>query len=500
MTANSADQSMPSGEPEHRTAASGARLTSADLAAAIAATQPHQCPNCGTSVDPNETICPGCGIRLRKVARQIRCRHCNHRSSSELVICPSCGRELRAAPSRLLTWGAPLILVALLILTLVTRTNLSVGTLANALDGEAGEAISAEVSDAPALTLNSGPETESAGPTVPVQEPTQTAVPPTATAESPAIVAVRNTSTPTPEPDPATATPTPTATATATPSLVPTSTFTRTPTPTATLDELSYTVQAGDTLLRIARMHGVTVDGILAVNDMLPEDATRIRPGLVLIIPAGGTRPATGTANAAATPIPAVPTSTPTPATIYILQSGDSPAKVAQRFGISVSALLAANGLTEADATRLQVGIELIIPGAGQIIPTPTPAATNTPAATPSIRLAAPVLRSPEPGTPMRCAADVQDSLAWNVVPGMGPGDEYELHLGYISGPPQADGTESINWTFSNRRPQTSWKLEHDLCRLAPQEFNRQWRWYVQVVNGDAVVSPPSPIWAFSWN
>ncbi len=476
---------------------SGAHFSAADLSAVVSAKSvPPHCPNCGSQTQPSDTICAGCGIRLRKSARQIRCRHCHHQASSQLVICPSCGRHLRPAPSRLLSWGLPLLLALLIAVVLFDRLGIRIQM------GQGSEVAAGEVTE---LVLN----------------PTQTSIPeptaePTATATAEAIVetsevvtialvAERPTPTATAEPS---ATALPTATATATQTSIPTATFTATPTPLPTLDAMSYTVKAGDTLLGIARRFGVSVDDLLVANDLTAQDATRIRPDMVLVIPPGGVLPAT----AAPTTPPATPTatSTPAPAVSYTLRAGDTVIGIATRFGITVDNLLAANGLTAQDAPGLQIGSVLVIPAPGQTFPTPTPTArpatsvapspTPVPTQASTLRLDAPVLIGPESGTPMRCAADVRDSLTWKAVAYMAPGDEYALHLGFISGPPQADGSETVSWAITLRRSLPSWQLESELCSQAPQEYNRQWRWYVQVVNGDTPVSPPSSIWAFSWN
>lgn len=454
----------------------------------------HQCANCGTEIPAGATVCAGCGIRLRKSARRIRCRHCHHQASSQLVICPNCGRHLRPAPSRLLTWGVPVLLALLIGMLLFDRLGVRIQFgVGNQPETVAlGEMV--DLSLAP--TDTPVPEPSATSTVEAVGLPTETVVP--------GLVAERPMPTATPEPS-ATATTAPTLTATATQTPIPTATFTATPTPAPTLDALSYTVQSGDTPSGIAKRFSVTVDELLAANDLSPADATRIRAGTVLVIPSGGALPPTALPT---TP----PTATPTlaPAVSYTLRSGDTVIGIATRFGITVDNLLAANGLTAQDAPTLQVGSVLIIPAPGQTFPTPTPVpATRTPvpsAASPTpvptqastLRLDAPVLLGPESGTPMRCTAI--DSLTWQAVPFMGPGDEYELHLGFISGPPQANGSETISWAVVLRRPQPSWQLESGLCIQAPQEYNRQWRWYVQVVNGTTPVSPPSSIWAFSWN
>ena len=85
----------------------------------------------------------------------------------------------------------------------------------------------------------------------------------------------------------------------------------------------------------------------------------------------------TPTLAAAALPLPSEPTATPTPV-IYTVRAGDTLIPIANRFGVSVADLIAANG--NLDATRLQIGQQLIIPQSrqsapaeGSLVPSPTP-------------------------------------------------------------------------------------------------------------------------------
>jgi len=103
----------------------------------------------------------------------------------------------------------------------------------------------------------------------------------------------------------------------------PTPTKTKTPLPAGSF---TYTVQAGDQLLALARRFGVTTSAIKSTNRLISDT---IYPGQVLVIPA---------------PIPAatlVPGSQ-----LYVVQPGDQLLRIARRFGIALSALKAANGLT----------------------------------------------------------------------------------------------------------------------------------------------------------
>lgn len=71
---------------------------------------------------------------------------------------------------------------------------------------------------------------------------------------------------------------------------------------------------------------------------------------------------------------------TPTPAGLYVVQNGDTLSSLAEEFGTTVDDLLAANGLTDANA--LQVGQSLLIPSLiSQTLEPATPApSAETPA------------------------------------------------------------------------------------------------------------------------
>jgi len=86
----------------------------------------------------------------------------------------------------------------------------------------------------------------------------------------------------------------------------------------------------------------------------------------------------TPTLGAATPPPPSQPVVTPTPI-IYVVQSGDTLIPIANKFGVSVADLIAANG--NLDATKLQIGQQLVIPqpkpedvpADGLLMPSPTP-------------------------------------------------------------------------------------------------------------------------------
>ncbi|MEK7326331.1 MAG: LysM peptidoglycan-binding domain-containing protein, partial [Chloroflexota bacterium] len=138
----------------------------------------------------------------------------------------------------------------------------------------------------------------------------------------------------------------------------------------------TYTVQPGDNLFRIALKFGTTVAAIQAANGLT---SATIRVGQVLKIPgASGSSPAPTATKASAS----APTAASNPGT-YTVQPGDNLYRIALKFGTTVAAIQAANGLTSA---TIRVGQVLKIPGAGgSSAPAPTatkPAATAAPGAT----------------------------------------------------------------------------------------------------------------------
>ena len=102
---------------------------------------------------------------------------------------------------------------------------------------------------------------------------------------------------------------------------------------------ISYTIGKGQTLYAIARQFNTTVAEILAANPAL--DVQLYFAGDVICIP----RPGTSCGNGEA----------------YTIRRGDSFYLIAQRFGIPLANLLAAN--PGVDPARLQVGQVICVPG-----------------------------------------------------------------------------------------------------------------------------------------
>ena len=97
-----------------------------------------------------------------------------------------------------------------------------------------------------------------------------------------------------------------------------------------------YTVQAGDTLYRIAARYATTVTAIANANNI--ADPNVIRPGQVLVIPSGSS----GTTQVR-----------------YTVQAGDTLYRIALRYGTTVTAITTANNI--ADPSLIRPGQVLII-------------------------------------------------------------------------------------------------------------------------------------------
>ncbi len=217
------------------------------------------------------------------------------------------------------------------------------------------------------------------------------------------------------------------------------------PTATPRPGPASYTVRAGDTLLAISLRQGVTVEDLLAANGLTINDARRLQPGAVLLLPG---------AEELATPTPETTSTGATP-------TATEPATA-----------------------------------------TPVAPPTETPRPQIVLRLDAPQLRAPENGAAVSCSG--QGTLTWLPVLAARPSDLYIVHLGYVNSVGN-DKSEDVIWVIAQPRPMstTSWPLDNDLCGLAPSTAGKQWRWYVEVVektaDGTQPVSPASSIWGFAW-
>ena len=145
----------------------------------------------------------------------------------------------------------------------------------------------------------------------------------------------------------------------------------------ASVTPTTYTVQRGDTVSTIAERFGLSTASVLAINGLGWK--TLIFPGQVLRLSSAG---AARVATAAATPAPIV--SAPAVVTAsavsgsYVVRSGDTVTAIAKRFGVSIAAILSANGLVA--SSIIYTGHTLVIPGAGSVAPASVQPASVQPA------------------------------------------------------------------------------------------------------------------------
>lgn len=156
----------------------------------------------------------------------------------------------------------------------------------------------------------------------------------------------------------------------------PSTTTTTTPPPPPTApsgqaiveQEQLYTVEAGDNLYKIATRFGITLEDLLAYNGITTDHF--LLPGqTTLKIPAGSVSAGGAAVPAGSTPPPAGtvgPTTTQAPAAgcVHVVVEGDYQGKVAQRYGVSLDALAAANADNPA-WNRFLIGDEITIPAGG---------------------------------------------------------------------------------------------------------------------------------------
>lgn len=136
------------------------------------------------------------------------------------------------------------------------------------------------------------------------------------------------------------------------PGAVPTATFPVAVTAAGICSE--HLISPGENLFRLALRYGVTVDAIAQANNLV--NPSLILAGDTLQIPCQA--PATTTTTSGQGGAAPVVTNPGT----YIVEPGDNLYRISIRFGVSMSALMSANGMTPATINFLRAGQQLVIP------------------------------------------------------------------------------------------------------------------------------------------
>lgn len=145
----------------------------------------------------------------------------------------------------------------------------------------------------------------------------------------------------------------------------------------------TYTVKPGDSLSRIARSHGCTVDALAKANGL--KLSSIIQPGQSLKIPGKPSTPARQAVTGS-----------------HTIRPGDTFSSISSKYGVPVDRLLAANpGL---DPKNLRPGRKILLsPQAATATPDATPEATARttppPADAPAANPPAPITTPPAPQT-----------------------------------------------------------------------------------------------------
>ncbi|MBX3195918.1 MAG: LysM peptidoglycan-binding domain-containing protein [Microbacteriaceae bacterium] len=130
----------------------------------------------------------------------------------------------------------------------------------------------------------------------------------------------------------------------------------------------TYTIKRGDTISGIAARYGLRTADLLALNKLkatsiiYPGQVVRLSGSSIAVTPVSNVTPTTP-ADESQDPPSTPPTSAPAPVinNTYTIRSGDTVTKIAARFGVTIDAILKANGLTR--TSIIYAGRTLVIPG-----------------------------------------------------------------------------------------------------------------------------------------
>jgi LysM repeat protein len=144
--------------------------------------------------------------------------------------------------------------------------------------------------------------------------------------------------------------------------------------PVATTPWKTITVRPGDTLWHLAIGHHTTVQALVEKN-RLGRGGALIHPGQRLLVPSRASSAAKS--NAPAKPTPATSARPSAGDTVHVVRAGETMSGIAQRYGVSLTKLLAANRLR--NAGLIFVGQKIIVPGVASAPKPATPAPSPSP-------------------------------------------------------------------------------------------------------------------------
>jgi LysM repeat protein len=129
-----------------------------------------------------------------------------------------------------------------------------------------------------------------------------------------------------------------------------------------------YVVKPGDSMTRIAQIHGVSLASLLQANGL--STGSIIRPGQTLSIPAGGS----SSAGVSSAPSLIVPPG----AFTYTVKKGDNLGRISAIYGTTVKQIMEWNGLS--NSGKIQIGQSLIVSESGAVTPSPSEPEGSAPA------------------------------------------------------------------------------------------------------------------------
>ncbi len=182
----------------------------------------------------------------------------------------------------------------------------------------------------------------------------------------------------------------------------------------------TYTVAKGDTLSKIARMFDTSVSMIKTANG---KNSDVIRVGEKLTIPVNGNTSGYRKPSSAITSTNTVPLAPSDNTAVHVVRTGEYPATIARKYGMTTSELLAMNGIT--DPRKMQVGQKLKVSPKSK-----APIAEPKPQKAPLINPEAPAVIKPKTSnttaTPVKIRVVEADPLIESEVDSINPDSMFE--------------------------------------------------------------------------